>query len=323
MELKKVSDLQNADKIKADDLLMVVQNKEGVLTSTKSTTDEMKEFFNQGMVKSVNGETPDGQGNINIENSGIEEAPVDNRLYGRSNKSWIEIDYKPSSGIDSPKFLIDEPEVTPITSIVTMANTLYSVPLIAVSDQLSDDLTVTSSIGDKYLNVIPQIVKHGDGERYLVYNTSLSSGNHTIKITDNINKLEKTIGLSLWTDWPYKLYSFNTSYNKKNRIVTCSITYAREGQQNFFPAKLKFSMISLADRMNSDNSIDHNGAKIKFIPAWHHDVLGQFFFTPDRSQDIKFILDDSVEPGKYICSIYDIYKGTIIESIVTIDQGEL
>lgn len=319
MELKKVSDLQNADKIKADDLLMVVQNKEGVLTSTKSTTNEMKEFFNQGMVKSVNGETPDGQGNINIENSGIEEAPVDNRLYGRSNKSWIEIDYKPSSGIDSPKFLIDEPEVTPITSIVTMQNILYSVPLVAVSDQLSDDLTVTSSIEDKFFNVMPQIVKHGDGERYLVYNSSLSSGNHTIKITDNINKLEKTIGLTLYSDWQYRLYSFNTSYDKNTHIVKCSITYARDWQQYIFPAKLKFSMTPLADRMNSDNSIDHNGEKIKFIPAWHHDVLGQFIFHTDVSHDLEFILDESVEPGKYICSIYDIYKGTIIESLVTID----
>lgn len=319
MELKKVSDLQNADKIKADDLLMVVQNKEGVLTSTKSTTDEMKEFFNQGMVKSVNGETPDGQGNINIENSGIEEAPVDNRLYGRSNKSWIEIDYKPSSGIDSPKFLVDEPEVTPITSIVTMQNILYSVPLVAVSDQLSDDLTVTSSIEDKFFNVMPQIVKHGDGERYLVYNSSLSSGNHTIKITDNINKLEKTIGLTLYSDWQYRLYSFNTSYDKNTHIVKCSITYSRDWQQYIFPAKLKFSMTPLADRMNSDNSIDHNGEKIKFIPAWHHDVLGQFIFHTDVSHDLEFILDESVEPGKYICSIYDIYKGTIIESLVTID----
>lgn len=319
MELKKVSDLQNADKIKADDLLMVVQNKEGVLTSTKSTTDEMKEFFNQGMVKSVNGETPDEQGNINIENSGIEEAPVDNRLYGRSNKSWIEIDYKPSSGIDSPKFLIDEPEVTPITSIVTMINTLYSVPLIAVSDQLSDDLTVTSSIEDKYFNVIPQIVKHGDGERYLVYNTSLSSGSRTIKITDNINKLEKIIGLTLWSDWPYRLEYFNTSYNKEKRIVTCSIKYYRDGQSAAFPAKLKFSMTPLAVKMDSDNSIDHNGAKIKFVPAWQHDVLGQLVFHTDRGIDLKFILDDSVEPGKYLCSIYDIYKGTIIESVVIID----
>lgn len=319
MELKKVSDLQNADKIKADDLLMVVQNKEGVLTSTKSTTDEMKEFFNQGMVKSVNGETPDGQGNINIENSGIEEAPVDNRLYGRSNKSWIEIDYKPSSGIDSPKFLIDEPEVTPITSIVTMANTLYSVPLITVSDQLSDDLTITSSIGDKYFNVIPQIVKYGDGERYLVYNTSLNSGNHTIKITDNINKLEKTIGLTLWADWPYRLDYFKTSYNKEKRIVTCTFRHWRDGQQYIFPAKLKFSMIPLAVKMDSDNSIDHNGAKIKFIPAWQHDVLGQFLFYTDVAQDLKLILDDSVEPGKYLCSIYDMYKGTIFESVVTID----
>lgn len=319
MELKKVSDLQNADKIKADDLLMVVQNKEGVLTSNKSTTDEMKEFFNQGMVKSVNGETPDGQGNINIEKLGIEEAPVDNRLYGRSNKSWIEIDYKPSSGIDSPKFLIDEPEVTPITSIITMQNILYSVPLVAVSDQLSDDLTVTSSLDDRFFNVLPQIVKHGDGERYLVYNTSLDSGNYAIKITDNINKFEKVVGLCIYNNWPYRLEYFDVSYNKEKHIVTCSIKYYRDGQQWVFPAKLKFSMTPLADRMNSDNSIDHNGAKIKFIPAWNHDVLGQFIFYPERATDLQFILDNSVEPGKYICSIYDIYRGTIIESLVTID----
>lgn len=319
MEMKKVSDLQYADKIKADDLLMVVQNKEGELTSTKSTTDEMKEFFNQGMVKSVNGEAPDGQGNINIENSGIEEAPIDNRLYGRSNKSWIEIDYKPSSGIDSPKFLIDEPEVTPITNIATMTNTLYSVPLIAVSDKLSDDLTVAYTGSEKNYSVIPQIVKYNDGSRYLVFNTYFYSGSAIIKIIDNINKIEKIIGLTIWSDWPYRLEYFNTSYNKAKRIVTCSIRYYRDGEHSAFPAKLKFSMTPLADRMNSDNSIDHNGAKIKFIPAWHHDVLGQFIFYPDRSQDIKFILDDSVEPGKYICSIYDIYKGTIIESLVIID----
>lgn len=314
MELKKVSDLQNADKIKADDLLMVVQNKEGVLTSTKSTTDEMKEFFNQGMVKSVNGEAPDEQGNINIENSGIEEAPVDNRLYGRSNKSWIEIDYKPSSGIDSPKFLIDEPEVTPISKIVTLADIFYSVPLIAVGDQLSDDLTVTYTGKDENYNVIPHIVKYNDGARYLVFNTSEIDGIQKITINDNINKIEKTILLYLSNNWPYRVHSSVASYNKANRIVTFSIVYARDGQQYHFPAKLKFSMTSLTDRMNQDN-----GTKIKFVPCWYHDVLGQFIFYPDRQVDLQFILDDSVEPGKYICSMYDMYRGTILELLVTID----
>lgn len=63
LELKKVSDLPNADDIKPDDLVMVVQDKDGVLTSSKSTTEAMK--------------------------TGIDEAPDNNFSYIRKNKKWV------------------------------------------------------------------------------------------------------------------------------------------------------------------------------------------------------------------------------------------
>ena len=88
LELKKVSDLPNADDIKPDDLVMVVQDKDGVLTSSKSTTEAMKTFFNTGVVKSINGDIPDEQGNINVK-TGIDEAPDNGFSYIRKNKKWV------------------------------------------------------------------------------------------------------------------------------------------------------------------------------------------------------------------------------------------
>lgn len=88
LELKKVSDLPNADDIKPDDLVMVVQDKDGVLTSSKSTTEAMKAFFNTGVVKSINGDIPDEQGNINVK-TGIDEAPNNGYSYIRKNKKWV------------------------------------------------------------------------------------------------------------------------------------------------------------------------------------------------------------------------------------------
>lgn len=88
LELKKVSDLPNADDIKTDDLVMVVQDKDGVLTSSKSTTGAMKTFFNTGVVKSINGDIPDEQGNINVK-TGIDEAPDNGFSYIRKNKKWV------------------------------------------------------------------------------------------------------------------------------------------------------------------------------------------------------------------------------------------
>lgn len=88
LELKKVSDLPNADDIKPDDLVMVVQDKDGVLTSSKSTTGAMKTFFNTGVVKSINGDIPDEQGNINVK-TGIDEAPDNGFSYIRKNKKWV------------------------------------------------------------------------------------------------------------------------------------------------------------------------------------------------------------------------------------------
>lgn len=88
LELKKVSDLPDADDIKPDDLVMVVQDKDGVLTSSKSTTEAMKTFFNTGVVKSINGDIPDEQGNINMK-TGIDEAPDNNFSYIRKNKKWV------------------------------------------------------------------------------------------------------------------------------------------------------------------------------------------------------------------------------------------
>lgn len=88
LELKKVSDLPNADDIKPDDLVMIVQDKDGVLTSSKSTTEAMKTFFNTGVVKSINGDIPDEQGNINVK-TGIDEAPDNNFSYIRKNKKWV------------------------------------------------------------------------------------------------------------------------------------------------------------------------------------------------------------------------------------------
>ncbi|WP_276902528.1 pyocin knob domain-containing protein [Frischella perrara] len=88
LELKKVSDLPNADDIKPDDLVMVVQDKDGVLTSSKSTTGAMKTFFNTGIVKSINGDIPDEQGNINVK-TGIDEAPDNGFSYIRKNKKWV------------------------------------------------------------------------------------------------------------------------------------------------------------------------------------------------------------------------------------------
>ncbi|AJA44469.1 hypothetical protein C7375_10865 [Frischella perrara] len=88
VELKKVSDLPNADDIKPDDLVMVVQDKDGVLTSSKSTTEAMKTFFNTGVVKSINGDIPDEQGNINVK-TGIDEAPDNGFSYIRKKKKWV------------------------------------------------------------------------------------------------------------------------------------------------------------------------------------------------------------------------------------------
>ena len=88
LELKKVSDLPNADDIKPDDLMMVVQDKDGVLTSSKSTTEAMKTFFDTGVVKSINGDIPDEQGNINVK-TGIDEAPDNGFSYIRKNKKWV------------------------------------------------------------------------------------------------------------------------------------------------------------------------------------------------------------------------------------------
>lgn len=91
LELKKVSDLPNADDIKPDDLMMVVQDKDGVLTSSKSTTEAMKTFFDTGVVKSINGDIPDEQGNINVK-TGIDEAPDNDFSYIRKNKKWVSTD---------------------------------------------------------------------------------------------------------------------------------------------------------------------------------------------------------------------------------------
>lgn len=314
MEMKKVSDLQNADKIKADDLLMVVQNKEDVLTSTKSTTDEMKEFFNQGMVKSVNGEAPDEQGNINVKNLGVEEAPVDDRLYARSNKSWIEIEYKPETGVDSPKFIIDEPIIFPITNVIVMANTTYSIPLIAVSDELSDQLTLFHGSDNDYFTILPHIAKKSDGSRYLVFNTKYSSGVLRFVITDNVNGKEHVIVAKLCSDYLVPLKSCSAKYNKQNRTLTCTMYFYYDTSVKLFPAKYHFSLTPIGNKMDFDNN-----EKIKFIPAWQHDVLGQFINYSGQDLNLKAVLDKSPEPGLYMCSLYDLYKGNIIETVLTID----
>jgi len=55
-----------------------------------------------GVVKTVNGNAPDNDGNVNVQSTGegVEEAPADGKTYGRKDKTWSEIEAEPFDDTD-------------------------------------------------------------------------------------------------------------------------------------------------------------------------------------------------------------------------------